>query len=177
MIAGLTMTHDTPEFVELLIRHQNDLLRYVAPLVGNLADAQDVLQETAKALWKKFDDYDVSRPFLPWARTFARNEVLLHHRRRRRYTFLTEELVEQLAEGPADVDEIAERRRHALAGCMQKLSADDRLLLDRRYGHPETLDRLASDIGRTANVLYKSLGRIRRVLHECIERTLAAEAG
>ena len=169
--------NDTPEFVELLIRHQSDLLRYLAPLVGNLNDAQDVLQETAKALWKKFDEYDSTRPFLPWAKSFARNEVLLHLRRSRRYTFLTEELIEQLVEAPAEIDDLATRRQAALGECLQKLSADDRSLLDRRYHHRSTLEQLADDVGCTANVLYKSLGRIRRALHECIERRLAADVG
>lgn len=166
---------DTPEFVELLVRHQHDLLRYVAPLVGNLADAQDVLQETAKALWKKFGEYDPQRPFLPWARTFARHEVLMHHRRRRRYTFLSEELIEQLTERQAQRDDDAERRRAALEQCLAKLAPDDRRLIERRYREDGSIDALAGEIGRTANVLYKSLGRVRRTLLECIERTLAAD--
>lgn len=172
----LPMT-DTPEFVELLLRHQNDLLRYLVPLVGNLNDAQDVLQETAKAIWRKFDEYDSARPFLPWAKSFARNEVLLHLRRNRRYTFLSEELIEQMMQAPAETDNLTMRRRSALAECLQKLSADDRLLLDRRYDDRNTLEQLAADLGCTANVLYKSLGRIRRALHECIDRRLASEVG
>ena len=85
-------------FVRLLVKHQNDLLRYIAPLVGSLDDAQDVLQEAALALWNKFAQYDPQQPFLPWAKRFAKYEVLMHHRRRRRYTFLSEELLETLAE-------------------------------------------------------------------------------
>src|SRR5262245_2939914 len=89
---------DPSLFVRLFLRHQNDLLRYILPLVGGLDDAQDVLQETAAALWRKFDRFDPRQPFLAWARQFARNEVLMHHRRRRRYTFLTDELIDELAD-------------------------------------------------------------------------------
>src|SRR5262245_39433334 len=96
---------DPSLFVRLLLQHQNAMLRYILPLVGNLDDAQDVLQETASALWQKFDLYDPQQPFLAWAKQFARNEVLMHHRRR--YTFLTEELIETL------VDRQAERERDA----------------------------------------------------------------
>ena len=62
---------DHAQFIQLLVRHEHDLLRFVLPLVGNLADARDVMQEAAVNLWKKFDEYDPSQPFLPWARRFA----------------------------------------------------------------------------------------------------------
>ena len=89
---------DPALFVRLLLQHQDAILRYVLPLVGDLNDAQDVLQDTATALWQKFGQYDPAQPFLPWARRFAHNEVLMFHRRRRRYTFLTEELIDSLVE-------------------------------------------------------------------------------
>lgn len=164
------------EFVELLVQHQHQLLRFILPLVGDLNDAQDVLQETAKALWRKFGDYDPAQPFLPWARQFARNEVLMHHRRRKRITFLSEELLEQLAEREATRDELACRRQAALSGCLEKLPEADRRLVHRRYLDPHaSVDGLAQELGQTANVLYKSLGRIRKALLSCIEHSLAAE--
>ena len=45
-------------------------------MLGHPAEAEDLLQETAKVLWKKFGDYDPKLPFLPWAKAFARYEVL-----------------------------------------------------------------------------------------------------
>jgi RNA polymerase sigma-70 factor (ECF subfamily) len=165
---------DPSLFVRLLLQHQNDLLRYILPLVGCLDDAQDVLQETATALWRKFDQYDPQQPFLPWARRFARNEVLMHHRKRRRYTFLTEELIDTLVERSAEHEGQEEWRRNALRNCVEKLPEADRLLLDRRYGEPgTTIQQLAAETGAPANVLYKALARIRRQLLDCVSRALA----
>ena len=163
-------------FVELLLRHQSDLLRFIVPLVGELQDAQDVLQETAKALWQKFDQYDSTQSFLAWAKQFARNEVLMHHRRKRRFTFLSPELLEQLADDQDREAAPAQARREALASCLQKLSPRDRNLLDQRYARNEaTVQQIAAETGQTANALYKSLGRIRTTLLACIERHLAME--
>jgi DNA-directed RNA polymerase specialized sigma24 family protein len=39
----------------------------------------------------------------------------------------------------------------------------------------ETYKSIAEEIGRPVNTVYKALNRIRRSLHECIDRTLAAE--
>jgi RNA polymerase sigma-70 factor (ECF subfamily) len=161
------------QFVRLLIKHQNDLLRYILPLVGCLDDAQDVLQETATALWQKFDQYDPGRPFLPWAKRFAHHEVLMYHRKRRRYTFLTEELIGSLVERQTEQELDAQLLQTALRDCVQKLPEADRRLLDRRYAESGTnIQRLAAETGQTANILYKALARIRRQLLHCINQTL-----
>jgi RNA polymerase sigma-70 factor (ECF subfamily) len=165
---------DPALFVRLLLQHQNEVLRYILPLVGNLDDAQDVLQQTALALWQKFGQYDPERPFLPWARRFAHNEVLMHHRRQRRYTFLTQDLIDTLIERQEEQELEAQQRRSALHACIEKLTESDRLLLDERYAAPgTTVQHLASASGQTANVLYKALTRIRRQLIDCVSRTLA----
>jgi RNA polymerase sigma-70 factor (ECF subfamily) len=165
---------DPSLFVRCLLQHQNDLLRYILPLVGCLEDAQDVLQETATALWRKFAQYDRQQPFLPWAKRFARNEVLMFHRKRRRYTFLTPDLIETLAERQSERDQEAEKRRRALRQCVEKLAPADRNLLDQRYAEAGvTIQHLATVTGETANVLYKALARIRRELLDCVNRALA----
>lgn len=168
---------DPSQFVSVLLRHQDALLRYILPLVGCFDDAQDVLQETATALWKKFDQYDPQQPFLPWARQFARNEVLMHHRRRKRYTFLSGALIESLLEDQHGREPLREGRRQALEECLQKLPEADRALIQRRYADRDaSVQKLAAESSQTANALYKALGRIRRQLLECINRSLAAES-
>ncbi len=168
---------DPSQFVNLLFRHQDALLRHVFPLVGCFDDAQDVVQEAATAMWKKFGEYDHSRPFLPWAKQFARNEVLMHHRRRRKFSFLTESLIESLlVDTPVD-DDIRQNRRNALEDCLNKLPKQERQLIDRRYADKEmSVGRLAEEVGQSANVLYKSLGRIRSQLLDCINKSLATDA-
>jgi RNA polymerase sigma-70 factor (ECF subfamily) len=168
---------DKQEFVALWTRHQNDLLRMIAPLVGSMDEAQDVLQATAMAVWKKMDEYDQGRPFLPWARQFAKYEVLMHHRRRQRYTFLSEPLIEALAERQVERETVRERRRRLLLDCMGELRDSDQRLLHRRYAEPHTaMQQVAEATGQTANALYKALQRIRRRLLLCIDRKLTSPA-
>lgn len=169
---------DPSLFVRLLLHHQNALLRYILPLVGNLDDAQDVLQQTALALWQKFGQYDPARPFLPFARQFAHNEVLMHHRKQRRYTFLTSELIDTLVEQQEERELSREQRHRALQTCIEMLPEADRLLLDERYSETgKTIQQLASETGQKANVLYKTLARIRRQLLDCIRQKLALAQG
>ena len=60
----------------LIAVNQDDLYRYIYSLLPHYDDARDVLQETVLAVAGKFDEYDASRPFLPWACKFAYYKVL-----------------------------------------------------------------------------------------------------
>src|SRR6059058_2486386 len=62
-------------FLSLFLRSEREIFRYVAALVPNAADAEDIVQQTALALWEKFDAYDPSQPFTPWACRFALNKA------------------------------------------------------------------------------------------------------
>jgi RNA polymerase sigma-70 factor, ECF subfamily len=166
---------DSARFVQLLTKHQNDLLRFITPLVGCLEDAEEILQQTAMLLWQKADQYDPQQAFLPWARQFAKYEVLKRRHERQRYTFLTEELIETLAEQQAEQDSLASKRRLVLHNCVAALPERDRLLLKHRYDRRgTTIGQLAIATGQTANALYKALQRIRGQLLLCVNRKLAA---
>src|SRR5678809_1005308 len=68
-----TSSHE--DFAELYAGCHLDLLRYVLTLLPDRHLAEDVVQETARVLWRKFADYDRARPFWPWARGIAHFEV------------------------------------------------------------------------------------------------------
>jgi len=63
------------QFLSLFLRSEQEIFRYVAALVPNTTDAEDIVQQTALALWEKFDAYDPALPFTPWACRFARNKT------------------------------------------------------------------------------------------------------
>ena len=161
------------EYARLYARHQREIFGYVLTLVANLTDAEEVMQEVAAALWKKFDEYDRSVPFVPWARKFAHFELLMHRRRsKRRFAFLTDEIVETLAKEESETGGRAYAERQALDGCMEKLPAKDRDLVRQRYYESETMSGAATKEKRSVHMMYKSLVRNRRQILDCIRRML-----
>src|SRR4026209_69721 len=87
------------QFLSLFLRSEREVFRYVAALVPNVADAEDIVQQTALALWEKFDAYDRSQPFTPWACRFALNKAKQWIERRQRWLALLEGgLAEELAQ-------------------------------------------------------------------------------
>jgi RNA polymerase sigma factor (sigma-70 family) len=69
------------DFLKLLLAHQDDLQAFLASVVRNAHDRDDVFQETVLTLWDKFPEYDPTRSFGAWARGIAVNKVLQHRGR------------------------------------------------------------------------------------------------
>src|SRR4029453_12984271 len=77
-------------FLSLFLGSEREIFRYVAVLIPNVADAEDIVQWTAIALWEKFDAYDPAQPFTPWACRFALNKTKQWIERRQRWQALLE---------------------------------------------------------------------------------------
>src|ERR1041385_5530180 len=114
-------------FLSLFLRSEREIFRYVAALVPNVADAEDIVQQTALSLWEKFDTYDSNQPFTPWACRFALNKAKQWIERRQRWQALLEGgLAEELAQRREELrPEIEWRLRH-LEGCVAKLPEEQR---------------------------------------------------
>jgi RNA polymerase sigma-70 factor (ECF subfamily) len=168
----------TELLVRLLSRHQDELFRYIFALLPHEEDARDVLQETSVALYRKFDEYDEAKPFLPWAYRFAQLEVLKQRERNqhgRRY--LSRELIERLAREREQHESVLQARLLALEDCLAELPPAERELIRRRYQGKERAEELAEQSGASRRTFFRNLCRIRRLLFDCISRRVAAEGG
>jgi RNA polymerase sigma-70 factor (ECF subfamily) len=165
-------------FMRLFLGCEKEIFRYVAVLVPRVADAQDVVQQTAIALWKKFDQYDPAQPFTPWACRFALLEARQFIRRDQRWgAFLDDDLVEALVERRAALGEEMDRRFSHLADCLHKLAPEQRQTVERYYYERRSVEELAGQTGRSIEAIYKTLQRIRQALLECVTRALKVEGG
>src|ERR1043165_1696736 len=109
-------------FLSLFLRSERDIFRYVAALVPNIADAEDIVQQTAIALWEKFDAYDPAQPFTPWACRFALNKARQWIERRQRWQALLEGgLAEEVEQRREELRPELENRLRHLEGCVNKL--------------------------------------------------------
>jgi RNA polymerase sigma-70 factor (ECF subfamily) len=163
-------------FMRLFVRHQWQLHGFISTLLTSPADVDEVLQETSIILWSKFSQFRQDESFLSWACGIAQLEVLRYYRRnRRRLLPLEEPVMEQLLAARLEQTSRFDHRRAALADCLSGLRAADRQLIQRCYEPDVSFKDIAEEIGRPVNSVYKSLGRVRRWLHECIDRRLAAE--
>ncbi|MCP4509865.1 MAG: sigma-70 family RNA polymerase sigma factor [Fuerstiella sp.] len=163
-------------FIREFTQSQRRLYLYILPLVGNSSDADEILQETNLVIWAKWRQFELGSNFLAWGRAIARLEVFRHRRNRnRKMTLLDGNVLEQVAEQSELVNEHLDVRQAALAKCLTQLRVKDRELIELRYAPGANGDKVAKTLGRPANSVYQSLGRIRRVLMECVRMQLAEE--
>jgi RNA polymerase sigma-70 factor, ECF subfamily len=161
----------TAEFLELYSHNYPRLQFYLMTLLPGADDVADVLQETSLVLWKKFETYQTGTNFFAWACKIARLQALKHRERCGKGALMfSDDLLETLAVEAAEDRFGPATTVGQLHQCLERLSRRDQQLIQKRYEPGMTVARLAEEIGRTANSLSKSLGRIRRNLLECIVR-------
>lgn len=159
------------QFLTLFLRSEREIFRYVLALVPNASDADDIVQQTALALWEKFDAYDPSQPFTPWACRFALNKVRQWVDRRKKWKALLDNgLTEELELRRQERGPQLESQLRRLENCLKRLSLVQRELIEGYYYRREPIERLAEQSGRTVDASYKMLQRIRHTLQLCIER-------
>jgi len=165
----------TPDFAQRLAAAQSSLYAFIVSLMGGCADAADVLQETNMKLCREFHRYDDARPFIHWALTLARFEVMAWRTRQSRSRLvLDNDVAEQLAADFANTAD-PERELAALEQCLRKLPQRQRDLVEERYQQGRTVRAMAQHMGQPENALAALLYRIRRALQDCITHTLTKE--
>ena len=162
-------------FAILMMENKEALNRYLLSLHPWIDEVDDLMQNTAMTLWKKIDEYDTAREFLPWALRVAYFEVLSwrKHMRKRRFVF-SEELVEQLSATQMGSEDLDHLRHEALQDCLEKLPDHHRDIVEQRYGKRGTLKELAAETGVSVHKIYHRLEAARSSLADCVQRGLMA---
>ena len=165
------------EFIRLLMENERRIYAYIRTLIGNNADAEDVLQETSITLWDKFSEFDhANGNFIAWSFKVAYFTAQNHRRKQgRARVHFSDSLVESIADKTSKMVSLLEQRRELLAACMEKLSDGERKLLRLRYEMGASVETVAADSGRSIQAIYKALSRMRTVLFDCVNQGMSLE--
>jgi RNA polymerase sigma-70 factor (ECF subfamily) len=165
------------QFITLLNAAHGRLLGFLRVMLGNNADAEDVLQRASMTIWRKFGEFDPSRDFFAWASSFAFYEAKNFQRvsARSRLHF-DDELMQRMAdERIVDLDQ-REARLVAVDRCIEELDDAGRELVREFYLNNTEVAALAERLGRAPQTLYNKLNALRRLLADCMKRRMAQEA-
>jgi RNA polymerase sigma-70 factor (ECF subfamily) len=146
-------------------------------LLGNVADAEEVVQECGLLMWKKFHEFQSGTNFVGWACQIARYQALkLRASRGRKPLLFSNEFLTMLAI-PNNEESLArlEARRKAIAECIERLRSSDRELLVRRYRNGSSTRDVAEELQRSVQGTRRSLQRIRETLAKCVRKKIARE--
>lgn len=165
------------EFIRLFIRHEPVLRCVARGMLSDWTTVDDCVQEAGITMWEKIDQLKNEEGFLPWAKVIVRFKCrsAINTKRRDRLV-LSNEAVRLIAEDFEGVDrEYYESALSALRKCMDKLNPHQQELVLTPYRRAELVEDIAERAGKTANALYKQLGRLRSKLSDCVQLTLQGE--
>lgn len=173
-----TAAHDQHEtFVRLFAAEEPSLRAHVRRLVPMRTDADDVFQEIAVVLWRKFPEFRAGSDFRAWAMGVAKYEVLAWRRDKARgRELLKADVIEMLADESEREESRLSVERDLLRECLGKLGADHRSLLLAAYQPGARIQDVALRSGRSVGGFYQWLHRVKRMLLECVTKRSQAVA-
>lgn len=165
-------TEPNREFIELLLPNQRAIRNFLYSIHPQAQDLDDIMQDTCLSLWSKFETFDRSREFLPWAMRLAYFEVLRFRKNRSRDRLVfSDEMVAQLAEETVEMPG-TNAVLDALTSCLGKLDESARRVLDARYSGGTSIQDLAQVRQESPHRLYRQLEKARAALVACVRSRL-----
>ena len=168
----------SPEFTQLVITHQSSLYAFIQSLVPGDSSVDDILQETNITLCAKEANFEIGSNFKAFAFSVARFKVLSHLRDKKRHQWLLadsdlcEELTENMIQQPASEAPAQDHLRR----CLNKLPEQQRQLIEKRYREGYSLRELSKIHKRTEGSLQQLFHRLRNILRDCIEKSMAIKS-
>jgi RNA polymerase sigma-70 factor (ECF subfamily) len=164
---------------ERMTRHwlaaERSVRAYIAGAVRSFADREDLLQQVALTVARRFDEYDECRPFLGWVLWLAKSRIVDFYRAQgRQPQHLSEDLLQNFAEVLVHRHDLIPLRQEALEDCLQQLPERSRRLLHLKYQEGHCVDQIAELLQSTPASIRVALFRLREALAGCIQRRMSA---
>jgi RNA polymerase sigma-70 factor, ECF subfamily len=151
----------------------------VAGAVVDFQHSEDLVSQVAETVVMKFDDYDRSRPFTPWALGITRNIILRHYERRagERLVFFDDRILSAMAIAHEQVAGESAERLAAMQKCLAQIKGKTRRVMEMRYLHGLKPAAIGHSLDMTTNAVWVMLHRGRDAVSKCIGRKLMAAGG
>jgi RNA polymerase sigma-70 factor, ECF subfamily len=167
------LREEVSAFEELYERHSRIVYSLVLRILRQGSTAEEVVQDIFLQLWRNSARYDVSRPFVPWLLTLARNRALDHLRlkseRQRRREEQAEELPQIASAAPEYERALDEgRRAERVRALIGSLPAAQKKAIELAYfeglSHSEIAAALNEPLGTVKSWIRHGLMRLKEGL-------------
>lgn len=170
---------DDAAYGELVARYQSLVCSVALSRCGDLCLSEDLSQEAFIMAWSKLGELRDRSQFKTWICSIVRNLAVRAGQRERRQMTTDSAIIEASAcnaTDPLTPDEQAARAEEGqlvwrALGQVPEMYREPMILY---YREDQSAARVAEDLGLTESAVRQRLVRGRRLLHEEVERTLAA---
>ena len=159
------------------MQSQAALNAFLLASLPQFSDAEDLLQEVAAEVARRFDDYDPTRPFLPWALWVAKLKIADFYRvRQPQPVRFVGESIDALALACDRIQNTLTEERVALDQCLSGLQGRARQLVELRYFNDQSPQEIGEAVGMTSGAVRIALSRIRSALADCVRTRLNVQS-
>ena len=167
------LRRDVSAFEQLYERHSRIVYSLVLRILRQGTTAEEVVQDVFLQLWRNSARYDLSRPFVPWLLTLARNRALDHLRlkseRQRRREEQTEEFPQIASAAPEYEKALDEKRRaERVRSLIGSLPSAQKKAIELAYfeglSHSEIAAALNEPLGTVKSWIRSALMRLKESL-------------
>lgn len=175
-LTGAMVASDEAAYREFYGLYFNRLLRYLLVLnSGNEEASREALQATMVRVVRHVRRFESEEAFWSWLTVLARTCVVDAQRKRKRYFGLLDRFFQSESTKYPGSDEADAHWSELMQQGLEKLSPDDRELMNLKYLEGESVKSIATEIGATEKSVESRLVRIRRELKEQILKELKNE--
>lgn len=158
------------EFADEWKKIEKYLRVFIEAMIFSSQERDDILQNTALAMWKKISQFDPSiASFKTWATGIARLECLNYiHRVKSSKVLFNDELFDKAASYMCQEEENSNPLSDNLGDCMLTLSPDKLDILKMKYDEHRPISEISCKMGISEAAVKEKLYRIRKELKSMI---------
>jgi RNA polymerase sigma-70 factor (ECF subfamily) len=172
---NLNESEDKEYFLSLFLKNHRRIYGFIASLVPNANDAEDLMQETLMVMWRRMSEFKPDTNFAAWGIAIAYRKIMKYRASRpNKALMFSEEAMQEIILRDEKLSHKSNDYMAALQRCLEKLKAEDRQVVRLRYENEIPVKRMTDILGGTLDNTYKKLARIHHLLQGCIRKTVVA---
>ena len=178
-LVAAALTGDADAFGDLVRRHQRACLRIASIALGTTEGADDVVQDAFVKMYRSLHQFHSDKPLEPWMYRIVTNTARNRQRSQRRHQATEMRSSSQAGSlVSSDAAELVARSEEhsAVVQAINRLNADDRLILTLRWFEEQSEAHIAEVLGCRPGTVKSRLSRARTRLRDALEETTSKEA-
>lgn len=175
---------DDAPLIQQHLQFRSEFMGYLYAMTRDAELSEEVYQNAAVVVMEQSQKAETIRNFRAWAKEVVRRQALHAIRARAVSAKHARATSPELLEAVSDAflqddseDTVVHDEARALKQCLDELPEEKRELVAMRYEGSSSFDEISGRTGSTPAAVQRTLSRVRKMLHGCVQRRMRLAEG